>query len=391
MSNKRDYYEILGVSRSATPEEIKKSFRKKAKECHPDTNKSPEAEAQFKELGEAYDVLSDAQKRQVYDNYGHDGLKSGGYSPSWDFASGFPDLSDLFASFFGGGFGPSGFGGRGRYGPQRGNDIGVEVGLEFMEAVRGAQREVDISRSETCEPCQGSGASPGSGPTACTTCGGQGQIRQTTQTIIGHFTQITPCPRCQGIGQVVMDPCSWCQGQGRRAANKKLNITVPAGVDEGTRLRIGQEGESGMMGGPPGDLYVLIRVKQHPQFQRDGYDVISRCLLSYPELALGCEREIETVDGTERLKIPAGTQNGQVFTFKGKGIPVINQPNRRGNHYVQVEIQIPSKISGQEKRLLEQLRDLNAQVATHTTHAPKQDLKSRLKNWLKPPELNPQS
>lgn len=353
-TTKRDYYEVLGVARNATPEEVKRAFRKKAKECHPDTNPSPEAEAQFKELGEAYDVLSDAQKRQIYDSYGHDGLKSGGYQPGWDFAQGFPDLNDLFASFFGGGFGQQ----RRRGGPQQGSDMRLDLQLEFQEAVFGIKKEIAITHMDACETCNGSGSAPGSGASVCTGCGGAGQIRQTTQTIIGHFTQIVTCPTCQGAGQVIVDPCKACNGQARVPTEKSLSITIPAGVDQGTRLRVAGEGDSGVLGGPPGDLYVVLHIKPHPVFKRDGYHIYSSTEVTYPQLALGDEVEVPTLEGSERIKIPAGTQNGHVFMLKGKGVPQLNVPNRRGDHYVEVKVVIPTHLSGEEKKLLQKLNEI---------------------------------
>lgn len=356
-TTRRDYYEILGVAKNASADDVKKAFRKKAKECHPDTNKSPDAEAQFKELGEAYDVLSDASKRQVYDNYGHDGLKSGGYQPQWDFAEGFPDLGDIFASFFGGG---AGFGGgqRRRGGPQQGNDLRLDLSLDFNEAVFGTKKEISFTHLEHCDSCQGNGAAPGSGPTVCTTCGGQGQVRQTAQTIIGHFTQIVTCPNCQGSGSIIVNPCRSCQGHGRTAVETKRSIVIPPGVDQGTRLRVAGEGDAGVKGGPPGDLYVVLQIKSHADFKREGYHLYSIQEVTYPVLALGGEIEVTKVDGTERLKIAPGTPNGHIFTLKGAGVPHLNNSNKRGDHYVEVQVTIPTHLSGEEKKLLQKLKEL---------------------------------
>jgi molecular chaperone DnaJ len=359
MSTKRDYYEILGVVRTASADEIKKAFRKKAKQYHPDTNKSPDAEGMFKELGEAYDVLSDTNKRQVYDNYGHDGLKSGGYQPQWDFAEGFPDLGDIFASFFGGGAGFGGMGGgRRRGGPQQGSDLRLDLTLEFTDAVFGTKKEISFTHLENCDSCEGSGASPGSGPTVCTTCGGQGQVRQTTQTIIGHFTQIVGCPNCQGTGSVIVNPCRTCHGQGRQAVEAKRSIVIPPGVDQGTRLRVAGEGDSGVKGGPPGDLYVVLQIKPHPEFKRDGYHIFSMQEITYSTLTLGGEVEVTTLNGSETLKIPAGTQNGHIFPLKGAGIPHLNNNSKRGDHYVEVQVFIPTHLSGEEKKLLQKLGEI---------------------------------
>jgi molecular chaperone DnaJ len=354
-STKRDYYEVLEVSRTATQDEIKKSFRKKAKACHPDTNKSPEAESQFKELGEAYDVLSDQQKRQTYDAYGHDGLKSGGYTPGWDFAEGFPDLSDLFSSFFGD---YGGGGRRSRGGPIRGDDIRVELSLDFVDAAFGTKKELDVNRLVGCDPCSGSGAAPGSGPTVCTACGGNGQIRQTTQTIIGHFTQIVTCARCAGQGQVIVDPCPTCSGKGRFRGSKTISITVPAGVDHGTRLRVSQEGDAGILNGPAGDLYVVIELKKHPTFHREGYDVLSSQSVPYTTLVLGGEIDVPVLRGTERVKVQPGTPSAHVVQLKQAGIPHIQQSNRRGDHYVTLEVIIPKHVSQEERKLLKRIQEL---------------------------------
>ncbi len=353
---KRDYYEILGVQRNATAEEIKKAFRRKAKEYHPDVNKSPDAEGLFKELGEAFDVLSDDQKRQVYDTYGHDGLRSGGYQTNWDFMQGFPDLNDLFASFFGGDFG---FAASRRQGPHQGDDLRFDIELDFMEAVFGAKKEVEIQRLNRCAPCSGTGSTPGSGASICQTCGGGGQIRQTTQTIIGHFTQITVCPRCQGQGQVITDPCKDCHGQGRLQGAKKLTINIPAGVDRGTRLRVAGEGNAGYLGGPNGDLYVVVNVKPHPVFNREAYNLMSVQNVPYSMMVLGGEVEVPVLEGTSRIKIPAGTQNGHVFTLKQQGVPHLNNPSRRGDHFIQVQVNIPTRLSGEEKKLLERLNEID--------------------------------
>lgn len=361
MSTKRDYYEILETSRTASQDEIKKAFRKKARLYHPDVNKDPEAETMFKELGEAYEVLSDPQKRQVYDAYGHEGLRGGGYQPSWDFMQNFPDLNDLFAQFFGMGF-PGGGGQQQRGGPLKGEDLRFDLELDFMEAAFGAQKEIEISHLSLCATCQGSGASPESGgPAMCQTCMGQGQIRQTTQTIIGHFTQISPCPRCHGQGTMIMDPCKTCHGKRRVNETKTLTLTIPPGVDTGTRLRITHEGNAGLYEGPPGDLYVILHVKPHPMFKRDGYDTHTAIPVSYSQLALGDEIEVPLLKGTDKIKIAPGTQNGAVFTLKGKGVPVLNTSGQCGNHHVQVVLEVPKKLSHEERKLLEKLRLLESE------------------------------
>jgi molecular chaperone DnaJ len=315
-------------------------------------------------------VLSDANKRQVYDSYGLDGLKSGGYnSTSWEFMDGFPDLSDLFANFFGGGFAR---GGR-RRGPQQGNDLRFDLELDFLDAAFGVEREITIERLEHCDACQGSGAAPGAAPAACTTCGGAGQVRQSAQTILGQFTQIVTCPRCQGEGMMITDPCKTCQGKGRKRNAKKLTLTIPAGVDTGTRLRVTQEGDAGPLGGPHGDLYVVVQVKPHQQFARDGYNIISTLNVSYAQLALGAEVEVPVLRGVEKIRIPSGTQNGHVFTFRKAGIAHLNNPSRIGDHLVQVQIAIPTHITGEERKLLERLLEIQTDREKHQKGHQKND------------------
>lgn len=353
--SKRDYYEALGVEKTATADEIKKSFRKKARELHPDVNKAPDAEAQFKEIGEAYEVLSDEQKRQVYDTYGHDGLQGSGYQPSWNFTDSFPDLNDLFSSFFGGNFG---FGGGQRQagGPQQGEHLRYDMRLGFMDAAFGAEREIEVSHYVGCNPCNGTGASPESGgPVVCQTCQGQGQVQSVTQTLLGNFMQITTCPTCRGAGKTIKDPCKNCGGQGRLQEKKNLTITIPAGVDTGTRLRVSSEGDAGYLGGPPGDLYVIMHVEQHPQFQRDGVEVFTQLKVSYPQLVLGDTIEVQLLQGTHQLKIPPSTENGHMFTIRNEGIVHLNNNKHRGNFHVQVILDIPKHPSKEEKQLLEQL------------------------------------
>jgi len=363
MTTKQDYYEVLGVNRTASKEDIKKAFRQKAKLYHPDVSKEPDAESKFKTLGEAFDVLSDEQKRQVYDQYGHDGLKSGGYSTNWDFMQGFPDLNDLFSSFFGGGFGFSTDGGRG---PNRGEDLRFDLKITFEEAAFGIKKDIEVNRLSLCDSCDGSGAEDGTQASVCHTCGGNGQVRQTTQTIIGHFTQIATCPSCRGAGKVITHPCKSCRGEGRTQHKHKLTITIPAGVDQGTRLRVSGEGNAGPTGGMPGDLYVVVMIEPHTIFNRDGYNVLTMAQVSYATLALGTDIEVPVLQGTEKIHIPAGTQNGHVFTLKGHGIPHLNNPNRKGDHFVQVTVHIPTKLSSEEKKLLKQLQDIENSVAKTT-------------------------
>jgi molecular chaperone DnaJ len=344
-----DFYAVLGVARDADPDSLKRAYRRLARQYHPDVNKDPAAEERFKEIGRAYEVLSDPQARSRYDQFGEAGL--GGGMPDGGDMGGFADLFETFFSGFGGG---GGGGGR-RRGPRQGDDLRLDLTITFSEAIAGVEKEVQIRHLETCSTCKGSGAKSGSGPTSCGTCGGAGQVRRATRTPFGSFTQVAPCPTCEGSGQVIADPCTACQGQGLQQAAKKLRINIPAGVDSGTRLRVASEGNAGQLGGPPGDLYVFLAVKPHAQLRRDGLTILSEVSLSYLQAILGDTIEVETVDGPEQLEIPAGTQPEAVVTMKGKGVPKLGNPVARGNHQVTVKVQLPTKLSSDERELLEQL------------------------------------
>ncbi|MEB3317002.1 MAG: molecular chaperone DnaJ [Cyanobacteriota bacterium] len=348
-----DYYQVLGVGRDADADTLKRAYRRLARQYHPDVNKDPGAEDRFKEIGRAYEVLSDPQTRERYDQFGEAGLGGGGMPDMGDMG-GFADLFETFFSGFGGG-GMGGGGGQRRRGPRKGDDLGLELTITFSEAVFGAEKEVQFRHLETCQACQGSGAKAGSGPTTCSTCGGVGQVRRATRTPFGSFTQVAPCPTCEGSGQMIADPCTACQGQGLQEVVKKQRIKIPGGVDSGTRLRVPGEGNAGQRGGATGDLYVVLNVKPHPHLRRDGVTISSELPVSYLQAILGDTVEVETVDGTEKLEIPAGTQPGAVLTLKGKGVPRLGNPVARGNHEFLVKVQLPTKLSGDERELLEQL------------------------------------
>jgi molecular chaperone DnaJ len=345
-----DYYDLLGVARDADPDSLKRAYRRLARQYHPDVNKDPGAEEKFKDIGRAYEVLSDPQARARYDQFGEAGLGGGGVPDMGDMG-GFADLFETFFSGFGGG---GGGGGR-RRGPRQGDDLRLDFTISFSEAIAGVEKEVQIRHLETCATCHGSGAKSGSGPTGCGTCGGAGQVRRATRTPFGSFTQVAPCPTCEGSGQVIADPCTACQGQGLQSASKKLRINIPAGVDSGSRLRVASEGNAGQRGGPPGDLYVFLAVKPHSHLRRDGLTILSDVPLNYLQAILGDTIEVETVDGPEQLEIPAGTQPDALITLKGKGVPKLGNPVARGNHQVTVKVQLPTKLSGDERELLEQL------------------------------------
>ncbi|MEB3266514.1 MAG: molecular chaperone DnaJ [Cyanobacteriota bacterium] len=360
-----DYYDLLGVSRDADADTLKRAYRRLARQYHPDVNKDPGAEDRFKEIGRAYEVLSDPQTRARYDQFGEAGLGGGGGMPDMGDMGGFADLFETFFSGFGGSAGGAA---PRRRGPRQGDDLRLDLAVSFSEAVFGVEKEVQIRHLETCSTCSGSGARSGSGPTTCGTCGGAGQVRRATRTPFGNFTQVAPCPSCDGSGQVIADPCGSCGGQGLQQVRKKLRINIPAGVDSGTRLRVANEGNAGQRGGAPGDLYVFLSVQAHPQLRREGTTIHSEVALNYLQAILGDTIEVETVDGPEPLEIPAGTQPGAVITLSGKGVPRLGNPVARGNHQFTVKVQLPTKLSGDERELLEQLAGHHSRKGSRPHH-----------------------
>ncbi|HEY9811411.1 MAG TPA: molecular chaperone DnaJ [Halomicronema sp.] len=352
----RDYYEILGVNREADKEEIKRAYRRLARKYHPDVNKEEGAEDKFKEINRAYEVLSEPEMRSRYDRYGEAGVSSGaaaaGYS---DFTEGFADIFESFFNGFSGGAGGAGQQQRRRSGPMRGDDLRLDLRLDFREAVFGGEKEIRISHLETCEACTGTGAKPGTRPRTCPTCTGSGQVRRATRTPFGSFTQVSVCPTCNGSGQVIEDKCESCNGRGQKQETKKLKITVPAGVDSGTRLRVSGEGDAGGRGGPAGDLYVYLFVNDDSEFKREGINILSDVKISYLQAILGCRIDVNTVDGPSELTIPPGTQPNTVLTLESKGVPRLGNPASRGDHLITVLIDIPTRISNEERGLLEQL------------------------------------
>ncbi|MBO1351913.1 MAG: molecular chaperone DnaJ [Hormoscilla sp. GUM202] len=349
-----DYYQILGVSRDTDKEELKRAYRRLARKYHPDVNKEPGAEERFKEINRAYEVLSEPEMKARYDRFGEAGVSGAGVG-----ASGFPDFADIFESFFSGFSG--GMGGQTaarRRGPVRGDDLRLDLKLEFTEAVFGGEKEIRINHMETCGTCNGTGAKPGTKPKTCQTCGGSGQIRRATRTPFGSFTQVSVCPSCNGTGQVIEEKCQTCGGGGNKQVTKKLKITIPAGVDNGTRLRVSGEGDAGGRGGPPGDLYVYLFVNEDPDFRRDGINVLSELKISYLEAILGSSREIKTVDGSSELVIPAGTQPNTVLTLENRGVPRLGNPVSRGDHLITVLVEIPTRIGAEERQHLEELASI---------------------------------
>ncbi len=354
--SKRDYYEILGVDRNADKDDLKKAYRKLARKYHPDVNTDDEqAEEKFKEIQEAYEILSDDQKRARYDQFGHAGVNGDAHQQYGGFGGqdfgGFGGFEDIFDAFFGGGF--SG-GERRQRRPRKGSDLRYRLEIEFEDAVFGAEKEVRIPRTEQCDKCDGTGAKPGTSPKTCSSCNGQGEVKQVKETPFGRFVNVAACNSCGGEGTIVEEPCPECRGEGKVVRRRKVKIDIPAGVDNGTRLRVRGEGQAGVYGGPPGDLYVDITVKSHDKFTREGTTIYSDVKISFVEAILGTDLEVPTLDGNENLKIPAGTQPKTEFTLKGKGVPHF-QRRGRGDQIVIVDVEIPKKLTQKQKQLIREL------------------------------------
>ena len=348
-----DFYQILGVSKDADANTLKSAYRKLARQYHPDVNKDPGAEDKFKEIGKAYEALADPETRARYDQFGEAGIGGAAGMPDMGDMGGFGDLFETFFNGFGGQ--PSQGGRSQRRGPQQGDDLRYDLNIDFKDAIFGQQREINIPHLETCEVCRGTGAKPGTGPTTCTTCGGSGQVRRATRTPFGNFTQVAECPTCNGSGQIIADPCTSCGGNGVKQVRKKLRINIPAGVDSGTKLRVSGEGNVGLKGGPPGDLYVFIKVKSDPNLKREGINIYSEISVSYLQAILGDTVDIMTVDGKVNLKIPSGTQPNSTLSLENKGVPRLGNPVARGNHQVLVKVKLPTRITDDERNLLEDL------------------------------------
>ncbi len=355
MAEKRDYYEVLGVSKGASPEEIKKAYRKLAKQYHPDLNPdNKEAEQKFKEAGEAYEVLSDPDKKQRYDQFGHAGVDpnfgagGGGFG---GFGGGF-DFGDIFEGFFGGGFG-GGRGGARRNAPKPGSDLETTLNITFEEAAFGCEKEIHLYRTEFCPDCGGSGAESGSEVTTCTVCGGSGQVRSTQRTILGNMSTVTTCSACGGKGKIVKNPCGKCAGKGKVRKSRTIKVNIPAGIDHGQSISLSGQGNVGDQGAPAGNLYVTVSVSPHEIFKRNNYDVMSEVPITFVQAALGAELEVPTLDGKVKYSIPEGTQTGTVFRLKGKGIPMLRRSGR-GDQYVKVVVETPTHLSAKQKELLRQ-------------------------------------
>jgi len=339
----RDPYEVLGVDRDAGEQEVKKAFRGLARELHPDVNAhDPQAEEKFKEAAEAYEILSDPERRATYDRYGHDGLRSGGYAPNFD---GFGSIGDLFNAFFGGGSG---------FGPAAGGDVAVAVEIELLDAARGKTLEVAFEVIDRCEHCHGNGAEPGTPIETCERCGGKGQLQAVTRTPFGQMVRTVLCETCGGDGRVPTEPCKECSGRGRLRAERRQSVEIPAGIADGQRIRVSGQGHAGDAGAPPGDLYVLISVRQDERFVREGDDLITALDVPAPLAALGATLEVQTLEGSASVELAAGTQPGEVITLRGQGMPGLRK-GRQGNLRVVVNVLIPRRLTGEQRDLLEQL------------------------------------
>tara|TARA_Y100000817_G_scaffold271700_1_gene230470 strand:+ start:120 stop:1247 length:1128 start_codon:yes stop_codon:yes gene_type:complete len=351
-THKKDYYEILGVSKNANDDDLKKAFRKLAFKYHPDRNKDEGAEERFKEINEAYQVLSDSDKRARYDQFGHAGVSGNAQSSGFDFGgSGF---GDIFDSFFGGsGFGNSS---KSKNAPARGSNLQYTMRVSFEEAIFGTEKEFDINRIESCSKCRGAKNEPGTKVTKCSNCNGVGQIKQAQQSVFGQFVQVTDCRSCDGTGKSFEKACTNCRGQGRERKQRKLAVTIPPGIEEDTQIRLTGEGTHGLNGGPPGDLYVIFQISDHDYFVRDGINIRSEININVSQAAIGSVVVVQTIEGDRELDIPSGTQSGQVFRMRGIGVAQL-QGNRRGDHLVTVNVKIPSKLTNTQKELLEKLRD----------------------------------
>ncbi|MFC6332468.1 molecular chaperone DnaJ [Paenibacillus septentrionalis] len=355
MAGKRDYYEVLGVGKDASTDDIKKAYRKLARQYHPDVNKAADAEEKFKEVKEAYDVLSDDGKRSTYDQFGHVDPNQGmGGAGGADFG-GFGDIFDMF------------FGGGGRQrdpnAPQRGNDLQYTMTVEFVEAVFGKETEVTIPREESCDTCHGSGAKPGTSPKVCTTCHGTGQQEVVQNTPFGRIANRRVCQTCRGTGKIIVDKCGTCHGNGRVRKQRRIKVTIPAGVDDGQQIRISGEGEGGKNGGPAGDLYIVLRVKSHEYFDREGDDIYLEVPITFAQAALGDEIEVPTLTERVKMKIPAGTQTGKYFRLKGKGVPKLRGIGN-GDQHIKVTVVTPTNLSDEQKELLRQFGGLSSQAVT---------------------------
>ncbi|WCN38729.1 molecular chaperone DnaJ [Aneurinibacillus uraniidurans] len=373
--SKRDYYEVLGVAKSASEDEIKKAYRKLARQYHPDVNKEPDAVEKFKEVKEAYDVISDPQKRAQYDQFGHAAGQQGGFGGAGADFGGFGDIFDMF-------FGGGGGGRRNPNAPRQGNDLQYTMSISFKDAYFGKEEEIEIPKEATCSKCDGSGAEPGTKVETCPTCNGAGQQEVVQNTPFGRVVNRRPCPSCKGKGKYVQTKCSKCHGNGKETIRRKIRINIPAGVDDGMQMRISGEGELGVNGGPPGDLYVVFRVKRHDFFERDEDNLFCQIPITFAQAALGDEIEVPTMEGKVKMKIPAGTQTGKTFRLRGHGMPRVNRGGAKGDQHVKVTVVTPTKLSDRQKELLRELAELGGEE-THAAGSAEKTLWDRFKTMMR--------
>jgi molecular chaperone DnaJ len=368
-TTEHDYYELLGVSREADEQEIKKAFRRLARRLHPDVSEEPDAEARFREISEAYEVLSNAETRQLYDRFGHAGLRSGGFTPThYDLGN----LGDLFAAFFGEDL--FGVGGRAA-GRARGADVAAEIAIDLADAARGTTASVRLDVAVTCGRCHGDGVEPGTPVATCRRCGGAGRLQQVSRSVFGEFIRTSPCPDCGGSGRTIEHPCEDCGGAGRRLEERTLEVSIPAGIHDGQRIRLSGEGHAGSVGGRAGDVYVLVRVRPDPRFVREGNDVFSQVDLTIVQAALGATVSVETLEGAVELEFEPGTQPGEVRVLRGRGMPVL-QGFGRGDHRVLVNVTVPHRLTDEQRRLLEQFE----QASDADTYKPDESFFEKLKS-----------
>ncbi|MGM9967745.1 MAG: molecular chaperone DnaJ [Rummeliibacillus sp.] len=372
---KRDYYEVLGIAKTASKDEIKKAYRKLSKKYHPDLNKEPGAEEKFKEIAEAYEVLSDDQKRARYDQFGHQDPNQGfGGFGGFSGSEGFGGFEDIFSSFFGGG-------GRTRRdpnAPRKGDDLQYRMTISFEEAVFGKEKEIEIPREETCETCHGTGAKPGTSKETCSYCNGSGQTSETVNTPFGQMVNRRTCSHCQGTGQIIKEKCSTCHGAGTVKKRKKIKVNIPAGVDDGQQLRLSGQGEAGINGGPAGDLYIVFHVRASDKFERDGDDIYLELPITFPQAALGDEIEVPTINGKVKMKIPAGTQSGDRFRLKGKGVKNVHGYGT-GDQHVIVQIKTPKKLTEKQKELLREFANVSGDIPEEQSSSLIDKLKKKFK------------
>ncbi|WP_026569898.1 MULTISPECIES: molecular chaperone DnaJ [Sediminibacillus] len=360
--SKRDYYEILGVSKDASKDEIKKAYRKLARKYHPDVNKEADAADKFKEAKEAYEVLGDEQKRTQYDQFGHAGPQSQGFGGGFGGAEDFGGFGDIFDMFFGGG-------GRRRdpNAPRQGADLQYTMTLDFEEAIFGKETDIQIPREETCDTCNGSGAKPGTEPKTCSHCNGSGQLNMEQNTPFGRVVNKRVCHYCQGTGKIIPDKCNTCGGTGKVKKRKKIHINIPAGIDEGQQIRVSGQGEAGANGGPPGDLYVVVQIKPHEFYQREGDHIFCEMPITFAQAALGDEIEVPTVHGKVKLKVPAGTQTGKTFRLKGKGAPNVRGYGH-GDQHVNIRVVTPTNLTERQQEILREFNDISGNQPTEEQH-----------------------